>query len=185
MATHVIWADQAPPEAVEAPPLERQQRGWTREAPPHEWFNWHMRRTDTRLADLERPWLRDTLHSPAGTRPGVLRAGEPFAVPEYTVGADRLEIRLDGIPCLPGEAAQYMEVGEAGEQSCHIAWNDDIDASFDILIRAPRKVEAEYVILDKELLDKLPAGAAMLRSRPALPAALPGSGLSVELTGLE
>lgn len=185
MATHIIWADQAPAGAVEAPTTERQHLGWTREAPPCEWFNWHMRRTDTRLADLERPWIRDTLHSPVDARAETIKAGESFGVPEYQVGADRLEVWLDGIPCLCGEAAQYREAGDPGDLSTAIMWNDDIDPGHDILVRAPRQVRAEYVLVDEELLAKLPTGVAVLRPGETPPDNLPSSGLIIQLTDTE
>ncbi|PWL59090.1 MAG: hypothetical protein DBY37_10690 [Desulfovibrionaceae bacterium] len=77
------------------------------------------------------------LFSAAGTREEVVVAGADFTVPEYMVGAHRLEVFLDGLRCVCGEtdAAQYTEVGSTGTQSTIIRWHDNIPADCDILVR--------------------------------------------------
>ncbi len=77
------------------------------------------------------------LFSAAGTREGIIAAGEDFTVPPYNVGEHRLEVFLDGLRCVCGEtdAAQYTEVGSTGTQSTIIRWHDDIPADCDILVR--------------------------------------------------
>lgn len=182
MSKYVIWADQAGQGAVAAPPVDKQHEGWTREAPPFEWLNWHMRRTDTRLAELERPLVQVPRLFPAGERTETIRAGERFAVPEYQVGAERLEVRLDGIVCFEGEKAQYKEVGEVGELSRWIVWNDDIEPWHEILIKAPRKILAPCIILDEDMLSRLPTAAAVVRPGGAPPDNLSASGLIIELS---
>ena len=76
------------------------------------------------------------LFSAAGTREDVV-AGADFTVPEYMVGAHRLEVFLDGLRCVDGTAenAQYAEVGKTGTQSTIIRWHADIPADYDILVR--------------------------------------------------
>lgn len=77
------------------------------------------------------------LFSAANTRKAVITAGANFAVPEYTVGAHRLEVYLDGVLCACGteKAAQYAEVGSEGAKSAAIRWHDDIPKDRDILVR--------------------------------------------------
>ena len=77
------------------------------------------------------------LFSAAGTREGIIAAGEDFTVPEYTFGGHRLEVFLDGLRCVAGAAenAQYAEVGKTGTRSTIIRWHDDIPVDYDILVR--------------------------------------------------
>ncbi len=77
------------------------------------------------------------LFSAAGTRTDVIASGADFAVPDYVVGAHRLEVFLDGLRCVDGTAenAQYAEVGKTGTQSTIIRWHEDIPADSDILVR--------------------------------------------------
>lgn len=77
------------------------------------------------------------LFSAAGTREGAVAAGADFTVPPYVVGGHRLEVFLDGLRCVCGEteAAQYVEVGNAGALSTVIRWHDDILADNDIFVR--------------------------------------------------
>lgn len=75
--------------------------------------------------------------SAAGTRQAPIPAGTDFTVPPYTVGTRRLEVFLDGLRCISGEAAtaQYAEVGETGALSTLIRWHDAIPPECDILAR--------------------------------------------------
>ncbi len=101
-----------------------------------------MIRVETKTGDIQ-GYLPDApsnagqageLFSAAGTR-NPIPAGADFTVPAYTVGARRLEVFLDGLRCVSGEAAtaQYAEVGEAGALSTRIRWHDEIPVDCDIL----------------------------------------------------
>lgn len=56
-----------------------------------------------------------------------LTAGTSFAVPEYTMGANRLFIYLDGIICQAGSSAQYVE-----KTSTTITFNDTLPSGLQI-----------------------------------------------------
>lgn len=148
MSNHVIWASGAQETDVQAPPAEKQVQGWTKEAPPHEWFNWYMNRTDTRLSQLEEPQLGTSYTSFAGTRGKTIAAGEKFTLPvSYIVGADNLRVYLDGIRCYPGEDQQYMEAGSPGTYSNYIRWNDAIPDKYDISVDIPVKGQDKVALL--------------------------------------
>lgn len=57
------WASQADATNIKTPSDARIVGGWVVEQPLHTYFNWHMNRTDTRLAALEAEiaWLRKCL----------------------------------------------------------------------------------------------------------------------------
>ena len=138
MQANVIWASEAPESNVAAPSTDKQKQGWIKEIPPHEWFNWYMNRTDTRLTQLEEPWTASIFTSAAGTREDVIPANEKFQLPaKYIVGAGQLRVFLDGILCEAGEANQYLEAGQPGELSDYIRFNDTIDPSHDIRVEIP------------------------------------------------
>ncbi len=138
MSRHTIWAGNAAEKDVIAPPVEKQKQGWVEEIPPHEWFNWHMRRTDTRLNDLEQPVSYRILDLPATNRDRDIRKGERFNLPApYIVGAGQLHVYLDGILCHEGTDRQYVECGQEYAESTYIRWNDDIPAEFDIRVEIP------------------------------------------------
>lgn len=59
-------------------------------------------------------------------------AGTVLTVPEYIVGANRLELFLDGIKCTKDDT--YSEVGEAGSTSTTIVLNDAIPAAYYIQV---------------------------------------------------
>ncbi|WP_291449662.1 hypothetical protein [Desulfovibrio sp.] len=76
--------------------------------------------------------------SAAGSRTEAVLAGTPWSVPAYPVGADRLEVFLDGLACVGGNdsaTAQYAEVGVSGETSSEIVFHDDIAPDMDVLVR--------------------------------------------------
>lgn len=138
MSRQTVWAGKAPDKDVIAPPVEKQEQGWTEEVPPHEWFNWHMRRTDTRLNDLEQPVSYRILDLPAKDRNRDIKKGERFNLPApYMVGTGQLHVYLDGILCHEGEDRQYVECGPEYAESAYIRWNDDIPAEFDIRVEIP------------------------------------------------
>lgn len=56
-----------------------------------------------------------------------LTAGTSFAVPEYTMGANRLFIYLDGVICQAGSSAQYVE-----KTSTTITFNDTLPSGLQI-----------------------------------------------------
>ena len=60
---HKTWAAEAEPANIKTPSDARIARGWVVEQPQHTYFNWHMHRTDTRLAQLEArvAWLEKCL----------------------------------------------------------------------------------------------------------------------------
>lgn len=76
--------------------------------------------------------------SAAGSRTEAVPAGTPWSVPAYPVGADRLEVFLDGLACVEGNdsaTAQYAEIGAVGEASSEIVFHDDIVPDMDVLVR--------------------------------------------------
>ncbi|MEE0814224.1 MAG: hypothetical protein U0M13_01040 [Desulfovibrio fairfieldensis] len=76
--------------------------------------------------------------SAAGSRTEAILAGTPWSVPAYSVGADRLEVFLDGLACAGGNdsaTAQYAEIGTFGETSSEIFFHDDIAPDMDVLVR--------------------------------------------------
>ena len=75
--------------------------------------------------------------SPAGSRETVVPAGEPWTTPPYTVGAHTLEVFLDGLICVAGDAAtaQYSETGTPGEQSAAIIFHFAVAPDSDVLFR--------------------------------------------------
>lgn len=138
MQANVIWASEAPKNNVAAPSTDKQKQGWIKEVPPHEWFNWYMNRTDSRLTQLEEPWTAHIFTSAAGSREEAVPANEKFQLPaKYIVGAGQLRVFLDGILCEAGEREQYVEAGQAGDLSDYIRFNDTIDPSHDIRIEIP------------------------------------------------
>lgn len=56
---HHVWASLASSSDREDPGTTKVQYGWQIEKPSHSTFNWWMRRTDTRLDELEKrvAWL--------------------------------------------------------------------------------------------------------------------------------
>lgn len=64
----------------------------------------------------------------SASRNGVLTAGSDFPVPAYEVGSGRLQIFLNGVLCIEGADAQYIEA-----TSNTITFNDDIPADFEIV----------------------------------------------------
>ena len=60
---HKIWASKALDADVKAPEDVKLLQGWTIEKPRHNFFNWHMKRTDERLEHLEAriAWLESIL----------------------------------------------------------------------------------------------------------------------------
>ena len=138
MQANVIWASEAPKNNVAAPSTDKQKQGWIKEVPPHEWFNWYMNRTDSRLTQLEEPWTAHIFTSAAGSREEAIPANEKFQLPvKYIVGAGQLRVFLDGILCEAGEREQYVEAGQAGDLSDYIRFNDTIDPSHDIRVEIP------------------------------------------------
>ncbi len=81
MQANVIWASEAPKNNVAAPSTDKQKQGWIKEVPPHEWFNWYMNRTDSRLTQLEEPWTAHIFTSAAGSREEAVPANEKFQLP--------------------------------------------------------------------------------------------------------
>lgn len=62
-SAHEVWAAEADPADIVAPQAEKIRQGWVAERPPHTTFNWHQRRTDQRLEELEAKaaWLESIL----------------------------------------------------------------------------------------------------------------------------
>lgn len=73
-------------------------------------------------------------HSPAGSRPSAITAGQSYAVPPYTVGGAQCEVYLDGVACAAGQ--EYDESGEPGTLSSTIVWRITVPQDRDILIRS-------------------------------------------------
>ena len=142
MSDYIVWAHDADASEIQAPSADKQASGWTQETPPHEWFNWKWNQTDTRLENLEGPSRRAKLTSLANTRPDTIEANERFDLPvTYVVGANNLQVYIDGILCQPGEGLQYVECGQEGQTSDYIRFNDDIDPTHDITVIIPTTAE--------------------------------------------
>ena len=127
----------------DAPSEDKVSQGWLdNEYPPNEYFNWWQNRADSRLDVLESPvehTVKSDLHR-AGR--ATYAAGSFYKVPKYKVGAKQLEVYLDGILCNNGETygEGYTQDGNAvvsGKYAEYIKWNDAIDATYDIVCRAP------------------------------------------------
>ena len=153
MPEHIVWGDQAPAIDIVAPSVEKQHIGWEQEYPPHEYFNWYFNRTDTRLGSLEEPWTKETFHSAPGERTETILAGSEYTIPEYIVGSSNLEVYLDQYPCIEGPDGTYTEVGDKLTRSTKIIWNDDIDTSYDILIKTPTQLSKKINIVTSSVID--------------------------------
>lgn len=149
MSEHIVWADNAAAGNISAPTEEKQHTGWGQEAPPFEWLNWFMNKTDVRLKTLETPWELEHVYSPSNTRAQVYAIGDVYTTPPYIVGAGRIRVYLDSVPCILG--VQYEEVGLAGSESTQIRWKIDVDYSREILIVAPYNVYEKTGIINTEL----------------------------------
>lgn len=153
MAKHIVWASQADEKDVLAPSADKQLKGWAEEIPPHEWFNWHMRRTDQRLNDLEEPASYVILDLPATERTAAIRKGARFNLPaSYVVGTGQLHVYLDGLLCREGADQQYVECGQEYSESEYIRWNDNIDAEFDIRVEIPLLSKEPSIYADETLV---------------------------------
>ena len=138
MSDKLIWASEAAEPDILAPSAEKIAQGWLAEVPPHEYFNWHMNRTDKRLVDLETPVQSAIAAYISGDRTEPIPAHERFDLPRpYVVGGKHLRVFLDGILCEPGEENQYVECGQPGTESTYIRFNDLIPADFTIRIEIP------------------------------------------------
>lgn len=156
MGKYSIWASDALAQDKLAPPAEKQAQGWIEETPPHEWFNWHMNRTDMRLDDLETHVAYTILDMPPYERDDTIMAGQRFDLPEkYIVGENQLHVYLDGILCLPGGANQYLECGEPHSESTYIRWNDDITPDYHIRVEIPRRAIEPIIFADEVLVGKV------------------------------
>ena len=61
-----------------------------------------------------------------------LAAGTVFTVPQYTVGAKKLTVYLDGLLCDAGENGLYLETGAAGSKSTTITLNDALEVGWKV-----------------------------------------------------
>lgn len=48
-----VWGSKSLEVDIAAPSTDKIQQGWAIEKPKHNYFNWHMHRTDTRVESLE------------------------------------------------------------------------------------------------------------------------------------
>lgn len=65
----------------------------------------------------------------SSSRESVITKGTSFTVPEYSVGSGNLQVFYDGLLCLEGEDAQYVETS-----STSITFNDDIATDVEIIV---------------------------------------------------
>lgn len=147
---------------VQMPTPEKIASGWVqRDYPPNEYFNWWQNRADSRLDDLESPRLMNTAYSAANVREGVLADGSQYDVPEYVVGSGQLKVFLDGILCMCAGVynstgttvsdtpeGTYFEVGQNGNASTTIKWNNStgIATDIEIFVAVPnRATENTYI----------------------------------------
>lgn len=150
---HVVWASEALEQDKLAPSAEKAALGWVEERPPHEWFNWHMNRTDTRLDQLETPTRYSKFTIFAYERNEPILAGQRFDLPRsYIVGTGELKIYMDGLLCEPGMHNQYVECGEMFSESTYIRFNDDIPIDYDITVEVPIKALEPVVYADEALV---------------------------------
>lgn len=158
MAKHIVWASEADENDVLAPSADKQRKGWVEEVPPHEWFNWHMRRNDQRLNDLEKPLSYVILDLPATERTETIKKGTRFNLPaSYVVGAGQLHVYLDGLLCHEGTDQQYVECGQQYAESNYIRWNDNIAPEFDIRIEIPLLSKEPSIYADETLVGNVAA----------------------------
>lgn len=63
ISPYPTWAAKALAANIKTPSAERIALGWALEQPTHTYFNWHMNRSDIRLAQLEArvTWLEKKL----------------------------------------------------------------------------------------------------------------------------
>lgn len=156
MGKHVVWASEADEKDVLAPSADKQAKGWVSEIPPHEWFNWHMRRTDQRLDGLEAPVKNTILELLGRERKDTIKKGARFNLPaKYVVGSGQLHVYLDGLLCLPGENQQYIECGNTYSESDYIRWNDDIPPDFDIRVEIPVTANEPAIYADETLVGEV------------------------------
>lgn len=59
-----------------------------------------------------------------------ITAGASVTVPAYTVGAMTINVYVNGIKCRRGDT--FSEVGNAGEQSTSITFNDAVAEGYDV-----------------------------------------------------
>jgi hypothetical protein len=155
-ADKLIWASEAESRDILAPSAEKIAQGWRAEIPPHEYFNWHMNRTDRRLAALETPVTSEIASYSADSRTETIKAGQRFDLPcPYIVGGRHLRVFLEGILCEPGERNQYMECGVEGAESTYIRWNDDIPPEYGIRIEVPIRSSEPVRYADEELVGRV------------------------------
>lgn len=158
MAKHIVWASEADEKDVLAPSADKQLKGWGEEIPPHEWFNWHMRRNDQRLNNLEEPLSYVILDLPASERGETVRKGARFNLPaSYVVGTGQLHVYLDGLLCHEGANRQYVECGQQYSESTYIRWNDDIAPEFDIRVEIPLLSREPSIYADETLVGDVAA----------------------------
>ena len=154
MSDTLIWASEADLQDKLAPSTEKAAKGWVEmEVPPHQWFNWYMNRTDTRLATMETPTTSYMRRWSSGGRTETILAHQRFNLPvSYIVGGNHLRVFLDGVLCEPGEGNQYIECGVPGSESDYIRWNDDIDPTYDIRIEVPVRYTEPIHYADETLV---------------------------------
>lgn len=152
MPEYIIWADKSAANDLVAPTTDKQHLGWVEgEQPPHEYFNWMQNQNDRRLTYLESPVTWNIWKSYVNTRTETISAGVEFTVPEYVVGAEHLEVYLDGVYCFIDET--YQEVGVKGAPSTVIKWMSDISPEYSIMIRTPIKATEKVSLVTSSLVD--------------------------------
>ena len=103
---------------------------------------------ENRIGNLEMPTFCTKCDSPAGTRPDVIVADSIYVLPaEYTVGADQLQVYLDGI--LQYEGQGYVEVGNVGARSTDIKFLFDVSTATNIRVYVSTKNGENYTVLNE------------------------------------
>ena len=102
----------------------------------------------SRVTNLEAPTYCMMFDSPANTRAAAISANTIYVLPqEYTVGANQLQVYLDGI--LQYIGLGYVEVGGVGNKSTDIKFLSNIPVSTNIRVYISQKNGEAYTVLNE------------------------------------
>ena len=90
------------------------------------------------LTDIITALDKDPVEVVSESRDNVIAASENYTVPEYVVGTNNLSVYYDGLKCEAGSDGTYTEVGNEGETSTLIQFNDEIATDVQLIFRVSR-----------------------------------------------